>query len=193
MRGKTGYPGLARWTGFAALLLLLAVLLGLYIQGLGDAGEALIAENGMIEAPQTIVLIGAIVLYALRFFRSADAVATVCITVIFILVFATVRETPRCSSPFYSGGPCLSEVAKTVIVGIALAAALLMAHRRRQNLREALRLRSLVPFWPLSIAVLMLVGAQWGEQIGNQGVEEALEFSAYLYAIAHAAWILRNK
>ena len=188
---KAGYPRSLLWSGIAIGSGVLAALAGIYAQN-HEAGEMMLMENGPIESLQTVVLCLAVLIYALRIFKSADGVAAACISVAFILILAVLRETPSCGSAFYEGGICLSRSGKYGISGIAFLGALALAFMRRRHILEALRPRTFMLFWPLVLAAAMLAGADWAEHAHHQGIEEFLELTAYLYTMAHSIWLLRK-
>lgn len=186
------YPRPATWIGWGLVLLLGGALAGYLGEVYTDLDYYLFAENGPVEGSQTIVLGVAAAIFAARGWRSKGPVAFLCIAVVYVLLHAMVRETPRCDSPFYPGGICLTRTAKEalwVIFTVGLAALLFL---KRADFLDALKPRWSFVFWPLGVAFIMLLAGELAEHYNQEGIEETLEMLAYCYTLACSIWIYRH-
>ncbi|MFC5385790.1 hypothetical protein ACFPLB_07395 [Aquamicrobium segne] len=192
MQQTVFYPEPAKWIGWAIVLSLLAIAAGYWAEFHTGSGNALFVENGRVEGTQTIVLLVTALVFAARAWRSHDPVAFICIPVACILLHAAMRETPRCGSAFYPGGPCLTAATKYTLSAIMLTIMAVLLYVRRKDFKDALNPRYSLVFWPLGVAFLMLLAAELAESRHFEGIEEMLEMLAYCYAFACSIWIYRH-
>lgn len=192
MQQTIRYPDPATWIGWGLLLSLLAVAVGYWTQFYTDLGEYLFAENGQVESTQTIILLLTALVFAARAWRNHDPVAFICIPVACILLHAAMRETPRCNSAFYPGGVCLTAAVKYTFSAIIITITAVLLYVRRKDFIDALKPRYSFCFWPLGVAFLMLLAAEFAEGRHYYGIEEILEMLAYCYAFVCSIWIYRR-
>lgn len=186
------YPKISTWLALGLALLVIGAAFGWVIENDTGWGDFWFRENGPVEEPQVLVLVLAAALFAVRFWRSRGPVAAWCVPIVFLLFLAMLRETPRCDSLFYPGGTCLTGHWKEGLqVGASLITLGLLFHRRA-DVPEMLRPRWSFVFWPLGIAVILLAIGETAERLGSEAIEESLEFAAYFYTVALAAWVLRR-
>lgn len=186
------YPRPATWIGWGLILLPAAALAGYLAEVYTDLDYYLLDENGPVEGFQTIVLGIAAAIFAARGWRSKGPVAFLSIAVVYVLVHAMVRETPRCDSPFYPGGICLTTTAKEALWVIFTVGLAVLLFTRRADLPDALKPRWSFVFWPLGVAFLMLLFGELAEHYNQEGIEETLEMLAYCYTVACSIWIYRH-
>lgn len=142
---------------------------------------------------EMLALALAMAIFIFRAIRSDDPVSLICIVIAFFLANAIVREAPRCDSRFYDGGMCFpTRLWKNGLVFILLLIAGAGLWVRRRHLREAFSVRWLMMFWPLSVALGLLVIAEIAEDFSVMGTEETLEILAYFYSAAFGFWIYKN-
>lgn len=97
-----------------------------------------------------------------------------------------------CESHTFDGGACIERSWKAVLFSGGAAVALIGLFWRRDDIAEMIRPRWFLAFWPLGIAALLLFIGEAGEDFHHEGVEEMLEFAAYLYALCFGVWVLRH-
>ncbi len=192
MQKTITYPRPATWIGWGLILLPAAALAGYLAEVYTDLDYYLLDENGPVEGFQTIVLGIAAAIFAARGWRSKGPVAFLSIVVVYVLVHAMVRETPRCDSPFYPGGICLTTTAKEALWVIFTVGLAVLLFTRRADLPDALKPRWSFVFWPLGVAFLMLLFGELAEHYNQEGIEETLEMLAYCYTVACSIWIYRH-
>lgn len=156
-------------------------------------------ENGWYETFQTLVL-GLTTLVLLRLaVRSRHEIFYFSTSLAFLLPFAMVRETPRCGSPFYDGGACLTSDGKVWVVGLAAVMVTVIFAIRRIPLARSWSELTFFYAVPVAFTVLMLIGAELIASYPNAWtaenfvwVEETLELAAYFnllgLAIALSIW-----
>ncbi|MEF2072313.1 hypothetical protein [Consotaella aegiceratis] len=171
------------------MLLLIGAGIGWFIESETPYAATWFAENGPVEWPQAVVVGLAAVVFAVCAWRSPGPLGTWCIPIAYLLACAIVREMPACESHFYDGGACIERSWKTVLVTTGGAIMLVGFFLRRHNLMAMIKPRWSFVFWPLGIAFLLLIVAEVGEKFGHEGIEEMLEFSAYIHAFCFSVWV----
>lgn len=153
---------------------------------LSDWPGGFFVENGPLEIAQLACLfLGAIFfLRASRGLPSWPALA--CLALASICLLGLARETPRCSSPFYAFGPCLSSDYKDLVyvVGAAFPIVMILVNPAlrafRLNVASAAALLRFIPrLLPLLILVPLVGSAQVAEAWHAPVWEESLETTAY--------------
>ncbi|MCP3056381.1 hypothetical protein [Aurantimonas marianensis] len=139
------------------------------------------AENGWHELLQAALLLSAAVLFYAAAVRFGFEIFYFSLFAAFFCGLAVLRETPRCASSYYEGGPCLSSDGK-LIIGFALAATViaLLAWRRIPLARQV---RDLNLLWilPVGFSGLMLIAAEiMGSYYIEVWKEETLELASYV-------------
>ena len=190
-RDDIRYPEPKAWLLLGVASSAAAVAFGWYAESTARGSEWFV-ENGPVEVPETITLAIACVIFIARVGRSRGPVPAWCIPIAYMLFHAVLRETPRCDSPFYSGGTCLSHEWKYGLVVLASAIAVFLLILRRADIFEMLKPRWSLVFWPLVVPVILLFLAEFFEKSRSIAVEESLELAAFGYTIVFAAWVFRK-
>ncbi|WP_128292186.1 hypothetical protein [Afifella aestuarii] len=185
------YPSVPRWLGFGVALSVIGIAIGWFVETQTSHAAAWFAENGPVEWPQAVFVALAAALFLIRAMRSPGPIGTWCIPIAYLLACAIVREMPACESHTFDGGACIERSWKAVLFSGGAAVAFIGLFWRRDDIAEMIRPRWFLAFWPLGIAALLLFIGEAGEDFHHEGVEEMLEFAAYLYALCFGVWVLR--
>lgn len=176
-----GIPRLLDWA-----IIAVASVGGFLALALSDWTGEIFVENGLVETAQLVLLFLAAVFFMRASLRFTEWVALTTLALACISAFAFLREIPRCTSPFYQFGPCISDDYKTALylsVGVLLVV-LIAANRSLRPSRfdraAFQRLRGFIPkLMPLAILVPLAIGSQLGEVIDIGAIEETLELIGY--------------
>lgn len=138
-------------------------------------------ENGPHELFQAAVVGVAGLLFYQAALRFDFEIFYVGLVSAFGCALAVLRETPRCGSPYYDGGPCLTSDGKAFIaVTVAVAILGLAALRREPVARRASELNF---FWLTPVAAcagLLLAADIFGGIYYMVWEEETLELAGYV-------------
>lgn len=168
-------------------LIAVSTLGGLVVLFGSDWPGGLFVENGPVEILQMSALVAAAALFIRAAFRLDEWAGVTTLALASMSVVFLVRETPRCTSPLYEFGPCISGDYKDAIY---VAAGLLVGLCALAN--PALRPRHFSPasfrrlpafvlrLWPLFIIAVMIGFGQLADAKGWPRSEETLELTAYL-------------
>ena len=168
-------------------VLLVTVFAGAFVLLLlSDWSGGFFVENGPIEIAQLACL----VLAAIFFLRASRGLASwpalTCIALASLCLLALARETPRCSSPLYDFGPCLSSSYKDAVYVVGAAFPLLMLLSNpvlrtfRLNVAAVAALLRFIPhLMPLLLLVPLIGASQIAEAWQLAVGEEILETAAY--------------
>lgn len=175
------------------MLFLAAAVSGAAILLASDWQTGWFVENGPVEIVQLAVLVLSAILFvrASRGLSGWGALTTLGLAVLSLLALA--RETPRCTSPLYEFGPCLSGTYKDAVYVAAalfpLVAILWNRELRLLGLRNATP-RNLLRFIPRLLPLLLLLplaaGSQLAEIFRLPVAEEVLETTTYLLLLLFA-------
>lgn len=138
-------------------------------------------ENGGHELLQAALVAAAGLLFLVAAVRFDFEIFYFSLFATFFCGLAVLRETPRCGSPFYDGGPCLTSNGK-LLIGLALAA-MLIALLVWRRVPLARRVDELNFFWilPAGFSGVMLIAAEiMGSYYFEVWKEETLELASYL-------------
>lgn len=184
-------PGrIARFVASAALSVLIAAAYAQLFDWLDPHDYP--PENGPLELGQAIVLAVTSLLLLVGIWRLRFEQRFFCALLGYALIFAILRETPRCVSEYYEGGLCIDTDWKPAI--IALWTALFAFALWRRPLRLARRLEELSFFWvvPVALTGLLVVVSQVASSLVWVTTEETLELAAYLNLLFFAMALLRR-
>lgn len=174
-------PRLLDW-----VIIAVASLGGVLALALSDWRGQIFVENGLVETVQLVLLFLAAVFFIRASLRFTEWGALTTLALACLSAFAFLREIPRCTSPFYQFGPCISDDYKNALyVGIGVLLIVLIAANRslrpsRFDRAAFQRLRGFLPkLMPLAILVPLAIGSQLGEIIDIGAIEETLELIGY--------------
>ncbi|MEN3791432.1 hypothetical protein [Fulvimarina sp. MAC3] len=180
------------WTEFALYLLLAITCLGIAIAvaTLLYPIDTLVAgpvENGWYETIQIGILglTGLVVLRLALTSRHEIFYFSACLAM--LIPLAMVRETPRCGSPFYDGGACLTSDGKFLIVSLSISVVVAILSVRRVPMAKSWNELTFFYAIPAVLTALMLLGSEMVLKLPSAWIagifvwlEETLELAAYL-------------
>ncbi|EAU42681.1 DNA polymerase III subunit chi [Fulvimarina pelagi HTCC2506] len=137
-------------------------------------------ENGWFESAQTFALGLTVLLSVEALLKARHEIFYFSATLVILLPLAMVRETPRCGSPFYDGGLCLTANGKALTVMIAIALVVALVAIRRVSFARSWRELTFFYAVPVAVTLSMLVGAEILGKLIYVWAEEIFELAAYL-------------
>lgn len=177
----------SRPRSFDVALIVVALLGGLFVLLGSDWTGGMFVENGPIEILQMSALVIAGVLFIRAAFRLDEWAGVATLSLAAMSIVFLVRETPRCTSPFYEFGPCFSGDYKDVVyvVGgllVALCAFANPALRLRRFGRQSFaRLpRFVLRLWPILLVAILVGLGQLADAFYWPRSEESAELAAYV-------------